>query len=85
MPEQPMLNFAGWLMQMQKKEKIIQQSVSQRSGKLPAIRMANFVKIILPGLKVMPYKPGPYAPVEDQVINFVDWCIGQMREGLKGS
>ncbi|HET9746222.1 MAG TPA: aromatic ring-hydroxylating dioxygenase subunit alpha [Chitinophagaceae bacterium] len=25
------------------------------------------------------YSPGPYAPVEDQVVNFVDWCVKQLR------
>jgi phenylpropionate dioxygenase-like ring-hydroxylating dioxygenase large terminal subunit len=25
------------------------------------------------------YRPGPYAPVEDQVINFVDWCVNELK------
>lgn len=29
------------------------------------------------------YQPGLYAPVEDQVINFVDWCVSQLRKGQK--
>jgi phenylpropionate dioxygenase-like ring-hydroxylating dioxygenase large terminal subunit len=29
------------------------------------------------------YQPGPYAPVEDQVINFVDWCVKQLKDGIK--
>ncbi len=33
------------------------------------------------GIETNGYRPGPYAPVEDQVINFVDWCVGQMRKG----
>ena len=32
------------------------------------------------GIQSNAYKPGPYAPVEDQVINFVDWCVKQLRE-----
>jgi Rieske 2Fe-2S family protein len=28
------------------------------------------------------YQPGPYAPVEDQVVNFVDWCVHQLRKGI---
>ncbi|MBL7730099.1 MAG: hypothetical protein JNM88_02900, partial [Chitinophagaceae bacterium] len=32
------------------------------------------------GIKSAAYKPGPYAPVEDQVINFVDWCVKQLKE-----
>ncbi len=27
------------------------------------------------GIQSNAYSPGPYAPVEDQVINFVDWCV----------
>lgn len=38
----------------------------------------NFRGIVTGG-----YRPGPYAPVEDQVINFVDWCITQLRKELK--
>ena len=34
------------------------------------------------GIQSNAYKPGPYAPVEDQVINFVDWCVKQLREGI---
>ena len=29
------------------------------------------------------YHPGPYAPVEDLVINFVEWCVEEMRKGLE--
>jgi phenylpropionate dioxygenase-like ring-hydroxylating dioxygenase large terminal subunit len=32
------------------------------------------------GIETNGYRPGPYAPVEDQVINFVDWCVGEMRK-----
>jgi phenylpropionate dioxygenase-like ring-hydroxylating dioxygenase large terminal subunit len=32
------------------------------------------------GIETHGYKPGPYAPVEDQVINFVDWCITQLKK-----
>jgi phenylpropionate dioxygenase-like ring-hydroxylating dioxygenase large terminal subunit len=34
------------------------------------------------GIETTGYRPGPYAPVEDQVINFVEWCVGEMRKGL---
>jgi phenylpropionate dioxygenase-like ring-hydroxylating dioxygenase large terminal subunit len=34
------------------------------------------------GIETNGYRPGPYAPVEDQVINFVEWCAGEMRKGL---
>src|SRR5438067_3419040 len=27
------------------------------------------------GIQSNAYTPGPYAPVEDQVVNFVDWCV----------
>jgi glycine betaine catabolism A len=33
------------------------------------------------GIQSDVYMPGPYAPVEDQVINFVDWCVGEMKKG----
>jgi Rieske 2Fe-2S family protein len=35
------------------------------------------------GIQSNAYKPGPYAPVEDQVINFVDWCVDQLKEGIE--
>ena len=31
------------------------------------------------GIESNAYKPGPYGPVEDQVINFVDWCVKQLQ------
>jgi phenylpropionate dioxygenase-like ring-hydroxylating dioxygenase large terminal subunit len=34
------------------------------------------------GIETNGYCPGPYAPVEDQVINFVEWCVGEMRKGI---
>jgi Rieske 2Fe-2S family protein len=34
------------------------------------------------GILSSAYQPGPYAPVEDQVMNFVEWCISRMKEGL---
>ncbi len=34
------------------------------------------------GIETHGYKPGPYAPVEDQVINFVNWCMEGMKKGL---
>ena len=34
------------------------------------------------GIQSNAYSPGPYAPVEDQVINFVDWCVERLREGI---
>ncbi|MFI5132500.1 MAG: aromatic ring-hydroxylating dioxygenase subunit alpha [Chitinophagales bacterium] len=33
------------------------------------------------GIQSNVYQPGPYAPVEDQVVNFVDWCIERLKEG----
>jgi hypothetical protein len=33
-------------------------------------------------LEINGYRPGTYAPVEDRVINFVEWCVGEMRKGL---
>ncbi len=33
------------------------------------------------GIRSNAYRPGPYAPVEDQVINFVDWCVKELRAG----
>ena len=35
------------------------------------------------GIQTDGYRPGPYAPVEDQVINFVEWCITQLKKGLE--
>jgi phenylpropionate dioxygenase-like ring-hydroxylating dioxygenase large terminal subunit len=35
------------------------------------------------GIESSAYRPGPYAPVEDQVVNFVDWCVERLREGVK--
>jgi phenylpropionate dioxygenase-like ring-hydroxylating dioxygenase large terminal subunit len=32
------------------------------------------------GIETSGYRPGPYAPVEDQVINFVDWCVEQLGQ-----
>ena len=37
------------------------------------------------GIRSSAYTPGPYAPVEDQVINFVDWYVERMKEGLLSS
>ncbi len=34
------------------------------------------------GIETSAYQPGQYAPVEDQVINFVDWCVEQLKEGI---
>ena len=34
------------------------------------------------GIQSNAYSPGPYAPVEDQVINFVDWCVKELKEQL---
>jgi Rieske 2Fe-2S family protein len=31
------------------------------------------------GIESNAYKPGPYGPTEDQVINFVDWCVTQLQ------
>jgi len=35
------------------------------------------------GIQSNAYQPGPYAPVEDQVINFVDWCVNQLKKGME--
>lgn len=35
------------------------------------------------GIQSSAYQPGPYAPVEDQVVNFVDWCVNRMKEGIE--
>jgi len=35
------------------------------------------------GIETAGYRPGPYAPVEDQVINFVDWCVEQIKQSIK--
>jgi Rieske 2Fe-2S family protein len=37
------------------------------------------------GIETNGYRPGPYAPVEDQVINFVEWCVEEMRKGLESN
>lgn len=34
------------------------------------------------GIQSDAYTPGPYAPVEDQVINFVSWCVKELSKGL---
>lgn len=34
------------------------------------------------GIQTNGYRPGLYAPVEDQVINYVEWCVTQLRKGL---
>ena len=34
------------------------------------------------GIQSNAYSPGPYAPVEDQVVNFVNWCVKQLRDGI---
>lgn len=34
------------------------------------------------GIETHGYRSGPYAPVEDQVINFVDWCVEQLKQGM---
>lgn len=31
------------------------------------------------GIESSAYRPGPYAAVEDQVVNFVDWCVMQLQ------
>ncbi|MFM1794768.1 MAG: hypothetical protein RL642_1153, partial [Bacteroidota bacterium] len=31
------------------------------------------------GIQSSAYQPGPYADVEDQVVNFVDWCVKQLQ------
>ena len=34
------------------------------------------------GIESSCYKPGPYAPVEYDVVRYADWYIGRMKEGL---
>jgi Rieske 2Fe-2S family protein len=34
------------------------------------------------GIETGGYRPGPYAPVEDQVINFIDWCVARLKDGI---
>ncbi len=34
------------------------------------------------GIESSAYQPGPYAPVEDQVVNFVEWCMGRLKDGI---
>ena len=52
---------------------------------LQIIRKGPFIDLQdnFKGIKSNAYRPGPYAPVEDQVINFVDWCVKQLKNGLK--
>lgn len=35
------------------------------------------------GIQSNAYRPGPYAPVEDQVTNFVDWCVKEIKGHIK--
>jgi Rieske 2Fe-2S family protein len=35
------------------------------------------------GIQTSGYQPGTYAPVEDQVVNFVDWCVRKLQAGLQ--
>ena len=35
------------------------------------------------GIESSHYQPGPYAPIEMDVVKFVDWYIERMREGIK--
>jgi Rieske 2Fe-2S family protein len=35
------------------------------------------------GIESSQYRPGPYAPVEDDVKKYVDWYIARMKEGLE--
>lgn len=34
------------------------------------------------GIQSSAYKPGPYAPVEDQVVNFINWYVKQLEKGV---
>ena len=34
------------------------------------------------GIECSQYQPGPYAPVENDVVRYVDWYIQRMKEGL---
>lgn len=35
------------------------------------------------GILSTAYRPGPYAPVEDQVMNFVEWCVEQLKKSCE--
>jgi phenylpropionate dioxygenase-like ring-hydroxylating dioxygenase large terminal subunit len=35
------------------------------------------------GIQSNAYRPGPYAPVEDQVTNFVDWCVNELKTHMR--
>jgi len=35
------------------------------------------------GIKTSGYRPGPYAASEDQVVNFIDWCVNRLKEGVQ--
>jgi Rieske 2Fe-2S family protein len=37
------------------------------------------------GVESSRYQPGPYAPVEKDVVNFVDWYMDRLNDGLKSS
>jgi phenylpropionate dioxygenase-like ring-hydroxylating dioxygenase large terminal subunit len=50
----------------------------ERTGEQDALLCENNFR----GIETAGYRPGPYAPVEDQVVNFVEWCVKQLREGL---
>ena len=47
----------------------------ERTGEQDALLCENNFR----GIETAGYRPGPYAPVEDQVVNFVDWCVTQLR------
>ena len=34
------------------------------------------------GVESSRYQPGPYSPVEGDVVGFVDWVVGRLREGV---
>ena len=34
------------------------------------------------GIESSRYQPGPYAPVESDVVRYIDWYVDRMKEGL---
>jgi Rieske 2Fe-2S family protein len=83
MLKQPILNFAGWLMQMPKKGKDYATERLTEFWEVTGDQDGKLCENNFTGIKSIAYKPGPYAPVEDQVINFVDWCVKELKEGMK--
>ena len=58
------------------KNLLVWGSLFQASEKVPTSKN-NFK-----GIESSHYQPGPYSPVEDDVVKYVDWYIERMKEGL---